>query len=364
MYSSQHTNTCAYNNNHSFKCDSLESYVYMIHERCRDKIVMKKNKKKIEDDEFSVLKFNEYSLLLTNNYNLQQLKTIAKKYKLKVAGNKDDLVKRLYSFLKLSNTIIIIQKMARSYLLKKYIKCHGPAFYNRRKCNNEIDFLSMEPIEEIPYNQFFSFQDIDNFVYSFDILSFYNLIYKTEGNILNPYNRRKISSNIIQTFKTLLRLSKLLKIEFITELNDINEQITPSKSLEMRIITLFQTIDSLGNYSNASWFTSLSRTKLLTFARELIDIWNYRANLSPETRLSICPPLGDPFGMFFYNNLLHTTTIHEMKLKIVEVLEKLVNSGIDQSTKSLGAYYVLSALTLVNQEAANALPWLFDAVIY
>jgi hypothetical protein len=46
----------------------------------------------------------------------------------------------------------------------------------------------------------------------------------------------------------------------------------------------------------------------------------------------------------------------------LEVLEKFVNLGIDQDSKSLGAYYVLGALTLVNESAASTLPWLFQSV--
>jgi len=45
-------------------------------------------------------------------------------------------------------------------------------------------------------------------------------------------------------------------------------------------------------------------------------------------------------------------------------LEKFVNSGIDRDSKSLGAYYVLGGLTLVNPSVATALPWLYQSVCY
>jgi hypothetical protein len=41
-----------------------------------------------------------------------------------------------------------------------------------------------------------------------------------------------------------------------------------------------------------------------------------------------------------------------------------VNSGIDRDNKCLGAYYVLGALTLVSEDAATSLPWLYQAVCY
>jgi hypothetical protein len=53
-----------------------------------------------------------------------------------------------------------------------------------------------------------------------------------------------------------------------------------------------------------------------------------------------------------------------MRKKIIEVIEKIVTSGTDRDNKSLGCYYVLGALTIVNTNAAIALPWLFQTFVY
>ena len=45
-----------------------------------------------------------------------------------------------------------------------------------------------------------------------------------------------------------------------------------------------------------------------------------------------------------------------------EDAEKMVNDGVDSDSKSLGAYYILGALTLVNVNTAISLPWLFQSV--
>ena len=58
---------------------------------------------------------------------------------------------------------------------------------------------------------------------------------------------------------------------------------------------LFQLMNSYGNYANSEWFTNLSRTENIRFARELVDIWNYRAQLTPAKKMEICPPHGTPF---------------------------------------------------------------------
>jgi hypothetical protein len=49
---------------------------------------------------------------------------------------------------------------------------------------------------------------------------------------------------------------------------------------------------------------------------------------------------------------------------VLQSMETMVNTGIDKDSRSLGAYYVLGALTLVNEEAANALPWLYQSMQY
>ena len=45
-------------------------------------------------------------------------------------------------------------------------------------------------------------------------------------------------------------------------------------------------------------------------------------------------------------------------------MESLVKNGITEEDKSLGAFYVLSALTLVNNDAADSLPWLYQSVMH
>jgi hypothetical protein len=77
----------------------------------------------------------------------------------------------------------------------------------------------------------------------------------------------------------------------------------------------------------------------------------------------ICPPLGDPFRHFSFQTI-HIQNTNDIRKSILPILNKLINSGINADYKSLGAYYVLSALTLVNMNAANALPWLYQSVAY
>ena len=108
----------------------------------------------------------------------------------------------------------------------------------------------------------------------------------------------------------------------------------------------------------------LSAHQLRQFYRQLKDIWVYRANLSQDMKYTICPPYGNPFfTTYALSANLNPQTDMELlvsKLCILEIGENLIKST-DTSNKWLGASYFLTALTLVNTNAAEAMPWLFEA---
>lgn len=338
----------------------IEEYINNLYTKHEKTMPISKKLEKITNDNICIPTFDNYTILFENNYNVQQLKQFAKNYKLKISGNKKELLSRIYIFLKLSKVIIKIQKIFRGHLQRKCNLLHGPAFMHRDICTNESDFLTGDSMRELHWSQFFSYKDDDNFVYGFDIISLYNLILKSGKQTKNPYNRNIISKSVIQNMKQLIRISKMLKIAIDIDIKD--ETVSEQKTVELRILGLFQNIDALGNYSDPAWFVSLSRNKLIKFVRELIDIWGYRAQLSTETKKKICPPFGDPFRSINFAYLHSEENIENVKIVVLTILEKLVNTGIDTDSKTLGAYYVLGALTLVNEQAASALPWLFQSV--
>jgi len=348
---------------------SVEKYLNTIYNECDNTIVINKKlnkctkkKEKVDDECTTIPGIHDYELLVVNKYNQNQLKIFAKFYKLKVSGNKQQLIDRLFSFLKLSSVAIKIQKVVRGRLQRRYNMYRGPAYFKRDLCTNDSDFLTGDDLKSISLEQFFSYKDEDNFVYGFDIVSLHNLIVKSGKNIKNPYNRNIIPNSVILSVKHLLRISKILKIVVTTEIQDISLDVTSQKSMELRVLDLFQNIDSLGNYSNTQWFVSLNRNKLVKFIRELCDIWEYRAQLSLETKKLICPPYGTPFRNINLSSIVNDQNLENIRKNILDCLEKIVNSGVDKDSRSLGAYYVLAALTLVNEDAAYALPWLFQSV--
>jgi len=353
---------CIKKNGKILTITTVDDYVNKIYTRCEKNLPQTKKLEKISNDNMIIPTYSTYTILFENNYNVQQLKHIVKHYKLKVSGNKKQLVNRLYVYLKLSEVIIKIQKKFRGYLHRKYEALHGPAFKNRSLCTNDSDFLTGDCFSKMDFSQFFSYTDEDGFIYGFDVISLYNLIIKSGKSVKNPYNRNDLSKKVIQNMRNMIRLSRVLKISIDIDIKE--DTVSTEKSTELRTLELFQNIDSLGNYSDPAWFLSLNRTKLSKFLRELVDIWSYRAQLTNEVKRKICPPLGDPFRSLNFNYINSEESIDNVRKLVISILEKFVNSGVDTDSKNLGAYYVLGALTLVSENAASSLPWLFQSVAH
>ena len=314
------------------------------------------------------LSINNYSTLLVVKYKIDELKKMCTKYKIPKGGNKDELTKRLYDYCKNSAGPLKIQKVFRGFLNRKLHKLQGPALMNRKICTNDTDFFTMDDMIEIPATQFYSYRDNDNFVYGFDIVSLYNLIKKEGVHAKNPYNRNEFGNKVKENVTNMIRISKILKIPVDIDIK--NEVMDPAKRMELKILELFQTMNSYGNYANSEWFSQLPRNLHIRFARELVDIWNYRALLTMAKKQEICPPHGTPFlGTPYFTNVVNNNVLNNLSNETlmkynVQIIENLVKSAVDIDNKMLGTFYVLSALTLVSQQARDAMPWLYEAVVY
>ena len=327
-------------------------------------IKTKNKKRKIKSDDFEIPNYNNYELIISNNYNVSQLKKIAKHYKQKISGNKPELLYRLYNFLKYSMFAIKIQSIFRSHVIWKFNKLKGVGLYNKKLCVNDTDFLTMENLEDIPYEQFYSFKDKDNFVYGFDICSLYNMFVhckKNKGNrlIKNPYNRKDINPSVYNNIKEIIKMSKCFNKKINVSIKDDEDSISEEKKIEHECISLFQKMDEMGFITNTKWFFDCDQRKLMRLIRELRDIWEYRAQISNEIKRNIFPH-GNPFSG--YNRaILRTKPLTVVQKAVLNVIKKFINYSVNNEAKSLGTFYVLGSFTLVNTEAATTMPWLYES---
>jgi len=306
-----------------------------------------------------IVSFADFNKVYCNKYTIPKLKEIGLKFKMKwKSKKKNDIQQECFTFLKTSYYIAKIQKLWRNYLIRIFNKTQGPAIFKRSLCNNMEDFLTTETMNEIDYYFFVSYKDTDGFTYGFNIISLFNLIKKKD--LKNPYTRNIFSPELILMVEKRIHYNKLLKKTY-HEINDTCRKMT----IDDKINELFQKIDSFGNYSQSEWLTSLNTFYLRKFIIELFDIWNYRAQILNETKIMICPPFGTPFREIPMHIISSTVYIDVVTIKkyCYTIVNTLINSAENVHNQNLGAIYVLTALTLVSSEAANALPWLFQSVI-
>jgi hypothetical protein len=62
-------------------------------------------------------------------------------------------------------------------------------------------------------------------------------------------------------------------------------------------------------------------------------------------------------------NVITLLSESEVRTLCVSVIDKMTRRGLTREDQCLGAFYVLATLTIVNQNARNALPWLYEAVL-
>ena len=335
-----------------------------------------------------IVKPSEYEKMTYAKYSLADLRALCAHYNIKKSGTKPDLTQRIYTFLKHTYFIRKIQRNFKDYLSKKYRKLSGPGYLHHTKCVNDTDFYTFDKLSNIKPMELFTYQDIDNKIYGFHIASIFHLIVTSHPKITNPYNRNIISPSVIKNLYEKLIYGSLIGFRVSVKLDDEDNDaisccttsntggvgsggvgasiLSRERQEELFIVDLFQHINTLGNYSDSEWFIVLQRDELIRFIRNIHDIWYYRANLTQDMKERICPPQGNPF--VFHNahvnlNVITLLTFAEMRTICVSIIERMTQRGVSREDQCLGAFYVLATLTIVNQDARNALPWLYEAVL-
>lgn len=346
-----------------------------------------------EEPETNVIIFkpSEHEKMKNVKYSLSDLKTLCSYYGIKKSGTKPELTQRIYMHLKQSYYIVRLQRNFRNFISAKYRILCGPGYLHTTNCVNDTDFYTFDKLSNIKPTEIFTYRDNDNKIYGFHIASIFHLIISSYPNITNPYNRKIIPAGIINNLYERLIYGSLLRFRVSIKLDDQDEEdentngvvgvgasggsgggfglnggLSREKQEEMFILDLFQHINTLGNYSDSEWFIALSRADLIRFVRNVYDIWYYRANLSQDMKERICPPSGNPFVLNNTHvnlNVLTLLTDPEIRTICVSIIERMVRRGVSREDQCLGAFYVLATLTIVSQDARNALPWLYEAVM-
>jgi hypothetical protein len=355
-------------------------------------------------DKITVSDYMNRRITLTS-YKLTELKQLAKTYRLHITGTKPVIITRLDKYFRDSSMATRIQKIFRAYMVIRFLKLKGPGFKNRSICNNDTDFITMEPLLEIPDALFFSYTDKNSFIYGFNAASIVQSI-KNNPKLNNPYNREKMDEETIENAVIVYRLARVLFLEIRDEyeryqqspvqpvrptryapstnpqldyrpslnaayMNNHPEeqnryrtiQEKRSRTINQRINNLFTEMDQLGNYTQISWFNNLDRAELIRLYRHIYEIWYYRGQLTHALRNNVCP-FHEPFNSVFQGPVSHNNvTFEQIRTAALIVMENLVYCGVDEEYRKIGAFHALTGLTLVSRPARDAMPWLYESVL-
>ena len=170
----------------------------------------KRPKKKVPEKEWQILGKDDVWKLQEYNYTLSEMKTIMNALNIPKCKHtkKDKIMLHMINCINLNKNVQTIQKKWKTYFIRLYNETLGPAYRDRSISNNVEDFMTMESVKNIDYYDFFSYRDSDNFVYTFSLVSIYNLIAK--GLNMNPYNRKSFDEDLKNVILTRYRYNKIM----------------------------------------------------------------------------------------------------------------------------------------------------------
>lgn len=247
----------------------------------------------------------------------------------------------------------IIQKFIRKINKKKLIQLRGPGYFNRSVCVNEEDFLTFESFDDIKDIFFYSYKDVDNKIYGFNINSLVIHINDCKSKKkppFNPYNNLEIHQNHLNIIKKLYKKTKVTTENKIVFKNK-------SQFIYAKAMDVFHKFDMLNNYTDVTWFLQLNLYNLRKLYAAAEDIWNYRAmHLTPEIKKRHIPN-NDAFTLK-PNVVCTMTSKFKIQNIILDEFYKFLTEGVTIEERKTGALWMLTALVQVSPGAANSYPWL------
>lgn len=170
---------------------------------------------------------------------------------------------------------VIIQKIWRGWIVRRYLSLAGPGVLKRYICHNTEDVITME--EKVHPYDYFAFEE-DGKVFWFDIKSIFQIsigVMKPQ----NPYTRQELS---LETRKRLKETIYYREVRLLPLFHDPLYLTDVNKVFEMRWTMLVQMLEEhLFIEVDPMYFIALNRTQLWEFTailRESLLLWAQEHN--------------------------------------------------------------------------------------
>lgn len=359
---------------------------------------------------------------------LVELKSIAKQHKIPVTGKKETLIRKIEKRMVEITNAIKIQKVFRGKIVRFFFNSRGPAIKNRSICVNDTDGFTLEPLKDIPHEQFYSFTDSNNYVYGFDLFSLLQA-YRNKGKIINPYTRVRLDNNLLHVILSLGRIMNILFPQLVqasdygvnmnimhnplpTTINTHHTAITRRNENNVRMQALntynrnfLNTYNTTNPHEQPNSFTPeqielydrIREIKTRAIERRINDLFieiDLLGNYTQSSWFSVLEkrdyiryyrilhdlwlyrarmsqetknnicPFGIPFSNLRILININDVTREQAQEACLSAMENIVYSGVDVEYRKLGALHVLSVLTVVSIPARNSMNWLYESLMY
>lgn len=232
--------------------------------------------------------------------------------------------------LKLQRTVKA-QAIVRGYLTRM-----------RTRCVNCEDLYTCVSLTDIGPGHFFTFQEHEKW-YGFEARTFKLLV--DSGEVINPYSRLNLEPEVFVKFS---------RLNYQPNPQDYPKQkLTKQQLLNDTALKVFQKIDMLGNYTDYRWFMNLSTSRMRLYYHTLADTWNFRLGMSTHQKCRMVKN-----GVIFSIHTEEMATFHKDDVIriILADMDRFVSEGINLEERKLGAMILLTVLTEISKDAAEALP--------
>jgi hypothetical protein len=258
------------------------------------------------------------------------------------------------------------REVAAQRVIARAWRARGPALVQRTAgpycrpawfglATNDEEFASLEPLDSIPVPYVFSFVDLQHKLWVFDIRSL-AASPRNGAELRNPYNRVSLDARVVVRYEA--RMTWLQRRGYCRIVFSPGADLTARQRWNHRVLEVFLTLDSLGFIVNPVWFEELTPPQHMYFRYQLDDIWARR--VKPEDREAILPGITERTGgRLFTRRLFPGIGPDTTAAETLQLIERLTTASPDKALRTLGALYILAALTTVSEQAREAYPWLW-----
>ena len=320
----------------------------------------------LKQNKFNSKKFNYRHIL----YSLQQYKLPNLKNKQNNFESLQTYIINLYTknktYIENIDNINLIIKTYKNYLLTKINKARGIGFFKRSLINNKTDFLDFTNINDISDTQLITYKDESKFIYGFSVSSLLSYIEELDTtHINNPYTQKPFSKKFIDNIYIVDKHNKHFKQTLQNTTQDTNQHehikhnLTPELKVKRLCVSIFQRMDELELYTQASWFLDLNILNLKKLYFLIEDIWNYRARLTRVLKKKfVTNGIAFNWPIFYIKKITNKVKIQTI---LLQEFEKFVYQGATKSDCVTASYWILMGLTAVSPAAAAGCPSLVQS---